>query len=466
MATVVCLASAGKGAARPIGSFDVSMDDQEQATWQGLAEKIAEGCAGNGFRCSEVAVALDSALYMQHAVNSEFTDARKIAATVRFDAEEALATDVSNLALSFTIDSVTDEGASLTVFTARQDVLSEIILSLQSNNIDPVTIEPDVVCLSRYITGLTTDSQDSHTLLGFLSGDRGYLLARSGEDGKTLMRTFLVGSSQNRTDTLAREAVVTAALADPTDPVNTMRVFDTTGPLDTTALGRRLNIPVEAIDLTVAGTGSTDCPGSHDPVRVAIASGAAAGYQATSGAADFRGDFMPYQGRMLRLRRAVRFLSISVILLALAAGGYFQMQLMSVNRYRNALRSKFEPDYLAVMLDAKKMPSLKKATGNLGSILRRIENDRKGVITDKEAITAKLTLVLEAFNSCARPTDLSIDTVTISTANIIIVGDTSSRANTLRLFESIKQVGLEILQQRLDSKEGRDKFSITVVAGS
>jgi hypothetical protein len=72
-------------------------------------------------------------------------------------------------------------------------------------------------------------------------------------------------------------------------------------------------------------------------------------------------------------------------------------------------------------------------------------------------------MALEAFNSCAAATDLNIDSISITAGNIIVVGDTSSRRNTLRLFEAIDKGGLKILQQRLYPKDDRDNFSVTVV---
>jgi hypothetical protein len=71
-------------------------------------------------------------------------------------------------------------------------------------------------------------------------------------------------------------------------------------------------------------------------------------------------------------------------------------------------------------------------------------------------------MVLEAFNKCAAQTNLNIDSISITARTISITGDTSSRANTLQLFDAIRQSKLDILQQNLDAKGGRDNFSITV----
>ena len=122
---------------------------------------------------------------MQHSVHSEFSDPKKIAATVRFDTEETLATDVSDVAVTFRIASTDDEGAQLDVFTAQRAVLTDIIQSLQINGIDPVAVDPDIYCLSRYLleyAGAQEESESS-TLYAVLSDHRGYLVVVSGQAG-------------------------------------------------------------------------------------------------------------------------------------------------------------------------------------------------------------------------------------------------------------------------------------------
>jgi hypothetical protein len=78
------------------------------------------------------------------------------------------------------------------------------------------------------------------------------------------------------------------------------------------------------------------------------------------------------------------------------------------------------------------------------------------------SISVKLTMVLDAFNKCAKKVGLNVDSISITPANISIEGDTASRRDTLSLFEALKEGGLNVLQQRLDSKGGRDIFRITV----
>jgi hypothetical protein len=127
------------------------------------------------------------------------------------------------------------------------------------------------------------------------------------------------------------------------------------------------------------------------------------------------------------------------------------------------LRKKFEKEYSAVMF-GKRPPPKTDPVRKLSSEFRRIQ-DVKSLqlsVTGEESILAKLTLVLEAFNNCAARTNLTIESIGITAKTIIIRGDTSSRKNTLKLFETMEQNMLDVLTQRLDAKGGRDNFSITV----
>lgn len=160
----------------------------------------------------------------------------------------------------------------------------------------------------------------------------------------------------------------------------------------------------------------------------------------------------------------LKVLSISVTVLLLALGSNGVARLVKANKYRSDLRNKLKPDYSVVMLDQKLPDKIKDAVRKLGGEKRRIENVKKGLlsVTGEESVSARLTLVLEAFNKCAAQTGLNIDSISITTKNIRIVGDTSSKRNTLKLFATIKNCGLDILQQQLSSEKGRDKFSIAV----
>jgi hypothetical protein len=112
-----------------------------------------------------------------------------------------------------------------------------------------------------------------------------------------------------------------------------------------------------------------------------------------------------------------------------------------------------------------KLPDRTSPVKKLDSELRRVRDVKSGLssITGEESISSKLTLVLEAFNNCAAATNLEIDSVSITAKSISVDGSTSSRTNTLKLFEAVSKGGLEILQQRLSTSGARDDFTITVM---
>jgi len=469
-ATVVCLGSQGQ----VLGCFSVSIQEKEGQNLQMLAILIARGCAERGLEFSEATVALDCAMFMQHNIHSNFTDPKQIAATVRFDTEEALATDISDVALAFNVTSSDQAGSELTVLTAQRKILSDILLSLQSSNIDPVTIEPDVNCLSRIVRQNVSLPEGLHPLFGMLSHRSGYLIipptpSAPGSQKTSVLRTFLVGPTQNRCELLAREILMTTALIKTNEPINCLKVLNSTGSVDYQQLSGKLGIEATGLDLALcAATDPQTIADCDDPVDFAIAYGAALAHLEKTQTMNFRNDFMPYQGKKLRLQKALKFASYSVTILMLAVGLYFQMQLFKVNNSRSKLRSKLTKDYMAVMPGQRQLPRKINPVTKLGSELRRIRDVKRGLIGIKgeKPISSKLTVVLQAINDCAEQTNLNIDSISITERSINIVGDTSSRSSTLKFFEAIKKNEMEILQQHLYAKDKRDRFSITVVPKS
>jgi len=467
-ATAVCLGPQGKSG-KVLSCFSVSAKDQEQANMQTLASLLAQGCAERKLKFSEVAVALDCAMFMQHNVHSEFSDPKRIAATVKFDTEEALATDIADVALAFEIASGDETGSNLTVFTSRREVLSEVLDSLQQYNIDPVTIEPDVSCLSRFICrkAETAEPREGQTLFAILSQSRGYLVAppsTMSEGARTTpsVRTFLVGPSQNRGKLLAREVRVTTALVEGAKPVNYLKVCDSVGEVDCRQLGERFGIEAEVIDLAeAAGAGPQDLDDCANPVDLAIACGAALSHWQKGHIVNFRDDFNPFEGKKLRMQRALRFAAVSVTILLIAVGVYFHAQLLRANTARADLLNRFAKDYSDVTLTTLRGDvDIKAASRKLGDLKRQIERGKKGLSPDDEALTSKLTLVLAAFNKCAAKTDLKVESITVATNNITVTGNTSSPSTAQVFFNTLKSGGLEIPKEAVDPKGGRAFFNI------
>lgn len=463
-ATVVCLASQGRDR-KLLDCFSVRVEAGE-ADPKVLYDRIVRACDERKVRFAEAAVALDCATVMQHAVHSEFSDARKVAATVRFDTEETLATDVTDLAVSFRIASSDEEGAGLDVFTAPRAVLTEVIESLQGNGLDPVAIDPDVCCLSRYLAEYAEAQEDAEnsTLYAALSDCRGYLVVLSGEREPLTYRTFLVGASQDKTSLLAREALVTTALV-ATQPAGRLRVFDASGDVLRESVAERTGFSVEPCDLAaLAGVEPADLADCANAVDFALAYGAALGLTAKADSVNLRNDHMPFLGKKLRFQKAVRFLSVSLTILMLAVGIFVHSQLLRENRYRSDLRAKFEPDYLAVMPGKTKLPdTMKMAVGDLERALRTLKAEKTGIGADQDSVSAKLTLVLKALNSCAKETGLNLQSVTITPSTISVEGTTSGHHNAANvLMPGIEKSGLQVLSHRIDPEDDHDKFALTL----
>jgi hypothetical protein len=463
-ATVVCLGPQGKGH-DVLGCFSVSVQEQTEQNHQELATLIAQGCAERELQFSEVAVALDCGMFMQHNVHSDFKDPRQISQTVRFDTEEALASDVSEIAIAFKINSSGEAGSELSVFTAQRKILSDVLLSLQSNNIDPVIVEPDVSCLSRFISRNVSFPEDSHPLFGVLSRRSGYFVIpdSSGSKETSLMRTFLVGSNRARAELLAREVSLTTALLNNEKPIDCLKAFDSTGSVNYSQLSERLGFEASGIDFTeVASTGTQSLSDCSDPVDFVIAYGAALAHLERPQSINFRSDYMPYQGKKMRKEKALKFASVSVTFLLIALGVYFQMPLLKTNEYRSELRKKFADDYKVVMLGNPMPAKFKDALRKLNSVDKHIQNVQSGRsgTTGEESMISKLAIVLEAFTKCANQTNLKINKISVNNKNIRIEGDTSSKPNTLKFFESVKEK-LEIVQFNNETKSHRDVFSLT-----
>jgi len=473
-ATVVCLGSGSRGA-NVLGCFSVSVEKPEEQSnpgLPGLATLIAQGCAERVpmYRISEVAVALDCALFMQHNMHSEFNNPKQIAATVRFDTEEALATDISDVAIAFQIASSSENGSELTVFTAQRKILSDILLSLQSNNIDPITIEPDVNCLSRFIrqNASLPESRQDGAFFGLLSSRRGYFIACPKSQKMSIMRTFLVGPSQDRNELLTRQALITTNLIRTGESMDWLNVFDSTNSVDLQQLSDKLGLEANSINLiesaSVEPQALADC---DNQVDFSIAYGAALARLEKAPSVNFRKDFMPYQGKKRRLQRTLKFASVSFTVLLLVLGLYFQRPLLTANRRRGSLRNKFAKQYLAVLPGETELPGrFAEAVRELGSELRRIKNVRAGQFSvgEEESVSLKLTQVLGALKAYIAQADLNIDSVSVTTKSIRIEGDTPNASSTQKLREALKKTQLGSFDEHLfPTKEGRHGFSITIV---
>jgi hypothetical protein len=173
---------------------------------------------------------------------------------------------------------------------------------------------------------------------------------------------------------------------------------------------------------------------------------------------------MPYQGRKRKIQQLTRTLSIALTGIIVIFGAYLSFDLMQKKSIVSRQHEKFAKDYSVVMMGESMPDSAEKASKELARELRRIRSVKSGQLsmTGEKSVSSKLTLLLKAFNKSAKATNLEIDSISITSRSINVIGSTSSRANTLKLMESLKGTQLEITKSRLDIKDSRDHFSITL----
>jgi len=457
-ATVVCVKGQGHNAAIE-AAFEVVGDAEAENVYVNMVEKISAGCAEKQLTFGNVSIALDCSMYMQHKLHSEFSDQRRIAQTIRFDTEEALATDVSDVAIAFRIVRKDQDGSDLTVFTAKKPMLQKILNAFQSFNLDPIAIEPDIQCLGRFLGHNIDIKAGDKPFLAVVSENRCYFLVceNNNIEKPLYVRTFLLGTDENPAELLRREIPMTLGQLPADNEINAVYLAQQNRKTDTEALGEILDMPVNYVDIAANTNDSEqDCV-----VNSALACGAAAVERAAAEPVNFRDDFSPYQGRKKRIEKALKFASISVCVLLLALGVYGQAQFFHRSKPVHQLREKFAQDYSQVMM-GDPLPS--RPIYQLNSTKRRIESIKRGQlsITGEESISARLTLVLQAFNSCASRTNLEIDSISITTRNITVAGSTSSERNTLELRNALQDAGLAINRETAQSRGGRNSFTFTL----
>ena len=450
-----------------LNSFSVSAETSEEESFANLADSIAQKCREKEMVFSDVAVALDCTMFAQQNLHSEFNEPKQIAQTIKFDAEEALAVDAVEMATAFEIVNKEDNGSEVAVFAAGRALVSEIIVALQNNNLDPVTVEPDVICLRRFISQLAGDDAEQNWNWAAVSNRNCYLISAKQTKLKSAVRTFLTGSGQDKNALLLREITMTAAASGLERPGN-LKVFDTSDTVNCAQLADTLAVDVQSQNLaallkkTVSENSENEAR-TVDSLEMVIAAGAAIGQLAKTDKVDFRPDFMPYLGKKIVLEKTLKVVSISVTAILLALGLYLQMQMLTTNRYRSRLGAKLKDEY-AIAMPGRHFPRAENPVSKLRREQSRIEDVKAGFLSagGDDSVAAKLTFLLEALNNTPKDVDLDIGTITITTKNISVMGSTSSRGY-LKLFSSIdKHSKLRRGQSTYESKNNRDNFRMTV----
>lgn len=462
-ATVILAAKAG-GKIEVIEQFCITVPQEQQSfNFAQTAKDIAAACQEKQLVFTDVAVAVDCGLYRQQVLHSEFTDPKQIAQTIKFDAEEALAINAAETAVAFEIAAKGLSGSEVSVFAVSAGIMSEIILALQSNKLDPVAVEPDSICLRRIVQQISQTGADEKPMWVALSRKKCFIISPPAGYGYTPVRAFLSGAGPNRNAMLAREIIFTMASTAVAQQAQKINIFDSQANTDLTALSKQTAMTVEMLDpaqiILAKPQQQTDC----DSLDVIIAAGAAAGVLIKCERVDFRPFFLPYQGRKAAFEKTIKILSLSLAVLFVVMGMFGYLQYYRTNSYRNRLKEKFKAEYAIAMTGAK-FTKGSEAVRRLKSEVNRMKDVKSGMLsaTGEDSVEAKITFLFEALNSVPARVDIEIEKIAVTTRAMSVTGSTSSRGY-LELFAAVdRHPKLARGQSSYQSKDNRDYFRLTI----
>ena len=408
-------------------------------------------------------VALDCGYYTQYNLHSEFSDARQVESTIKFDAEEAAATDAMNLAVTFAMTGPLPTGSEVIAFTADRQTATDVLLDVQEGGLDPEMMEPDAICLARVLERTLQISKHPDTLYVLLTETNGYFL-QPGKDGYApKLRSFLLPGLAQRTAGLAREMLLAIAAADEEQPLKRAVFVHPPEGVDRQVLAERtgLDVRVEsALDKLRCETPlDRDLPAG----AVLIAAGAALAPMDKNLTADFRRDFMPYQGKRKMMEASLRLACISLTVLFAAIGIFFQSRAWRMNAYGETVKAKLAEEYRAAMYGANP-PTTEAVNSRLRRTLLNVRRVQEGLGPgDDKSVPARLTFLLEAINNAPPSVNVDIQQIVISERMARVKGDTNSRRATLDLKNEIdKHPKLKFGPERIQMVGNRDTFEFTL----
>lgn len=468
--TAVSLASRG---AHPTVAQAFTVKSETDRPSAEMARMLMEEVRRRGISTADCFVAVDAAVYTQHNLHTAFTDYKQIANTIKFDTEEAIATDATNLAITFSITDSDAAGSSVAVYTSDRTGMLEIIQGILSAGFDPETVEPDILCLARFFQQCFVTPEAMRPLFVVFGEKTCYILSFN-DAGHPRVRSFVLSASSTKTQTLSREIPLTIAAMNAGGSFTGIFIAGSVDGLETAVLSERIGMPVEIVDGIKLTGGGPSLLADGTPPAAYLAAYAAALPVTRTRRADFRADTVPYQGRRKVLEKALRTVCVSAAVILLAIGLNLQAQASRHNRAIQELKDKLLADYAPVM-NSDKLPTTEKVSGKLMRTLNQLEKAAKGLGSgDENSVVSRLTYILEGLNTAmqvaegqsANKVGLEIDQIKIAPKSITLKGSTNGRSQTLAMMEAFKTGG-KLNPTHVQHKEAgnRDEFQIGLESG-
>ena len=453
----------GRGQTSSIRCFLVR-PEQQAGQSQSLLAIAANQCLRQAGVFEQASAAVRCALFTQYRLHSDFSDARQIESTVRYDAEEAAVTDATNLAITFEVNGQDQSGSDLTVYTASRQAINDMLLDLQAGGLDPAFMEPDTVCLARVLRRAAPQLLTERTAVVMVFAGSCYILLPSKGDFAFRSRTFVLGDSGDPASVLAGQLVMTASAENVNEPLENIVLIEPAGTIDPAVLKDKTLLDVKTVNLAEALCLQLPADaGAEDVNGFVMACGAAFAFAGRGRKADFRKDFMPYQGRKRLVQNSLRVLSISLSVLLLVFAVSFQLKVFRVKSDSSRQQDKLVGEYKAAMYGKNPVRG-RPISSKLREELNRVQQIQKGFGPgDEQSITSRLTFVLEAINKTPKTVDVRIEQISISERSVTVIGDTNSRAGTREMLDEIKKhPKLNVSSESLGISGARDRFTITI----
>jgi hypothetical protein len=458
-AAAVWLSDKDQGTVTRVLEFVPTEGESAQTTALEAARKVRQ----QGGVVEQVYVALDCSYYTQYSLHSEFADARQVESTIKFDAEEAAATDAVNLAVTFTITGPLPTGSEVMVFSSDRQTMTDILLDVQEGGLDPVMMEPDVICLARAMERTLRVSDHPDSLYVLVSENNCYLLQPGKTGYAAKLRSLLLGGPPQRTAALTREILQAMTGWDDEHPLKRVVFVQSPEGVDRQAMAARtgLEIRVESAIEKLHIEPPLEDGVSMGAFLMAVGAGLAPLERGQS--ADFRRDFMPYQGRRKVMESSLRLIGISLTVLLAAVAIFFQYRVYQTHKSDKAIQTKLAEEYRGAMYGTNP-PTTEAINSRLRRTLVNAKRVQEGLGPgDDKSVPAKLTFLLEAINTSPPTVDVMIQQISITDRSMRVKGDTNSRKSTLELFESIKKhPKLKFGSERMAMVGARDTFEFTI----
>lgn len=420
-----------------------------------LGAAIARAIRNRNLLYKEAVVSVRSDFYAQYPLRSSFCDPRQIDHTIKYDAEEAAAADASTLAVAYEILNSRQDGSDVMVYAADRQTLTDLLLDLQGEGVDPVMMEPEAVSLARALDLLCPAFSESGTLFVWLCQDQCLLLKNTNKGRGVYFRRVLLAGKEDLTEPLMRQIQLTLAGWSCDEPIESVVLTGQTAHIRPNVLSEKLSHPVTVEDVNQPGDPSAD------PTLTSAAWGAALAAIHRGRRADFRRDFMPYQGQRKLFQKSLRLLSVSLTVILAAVGLYFQMKSFRLQHYITQLDEKLAIEYKGCMY-GQAPPAGQPIVTRLRNVLRQARQRQEGFGGgDDNSVPARLTFLLEALNKTPPSVDMQVQQISITERTLRLLGDTDGRRSTLLLLDEFKKhPKLEVESNQISPAPPRDKFEI------